>query len=319
MRGFLRVAATTALFALVVAACSTPSDNALHRSLGPLPDDAPTTAPASTTTTTPPPCDPTASFAPDGVTRDQALAELKDHDHLVVGVDQGTYGWGYRDPTTGQLTGLEVDLLKRISRELFGDDRPLVFKTLTTANRVPAVQHGDVDLVASLLTATCARWEDVNLSTVYYEAHQDVLVDLHSDIHTLQDLAGRTVCATQGSTSIANIARLVPTAKLYPVAARADCLVALQEGDVDAITSDDTILHAFQRQELEPQTRLLGLSASTTELEPYAVAVRQANSALVRFVNGVLEQMREDGSLHQLYTDWLGDEAPATIPIARYR
>ena len=56
--------------------------------------------------------------------------------------------------------------------------------------------------------------------------------------------AGKTVCATQGSTSIANIARRVPKAKLHPVASRSECLVALQEGTVDAITSDDTILRS---------------------------------------------------------------------------
>jgi polar amino acid transport system substrate-binding protein len=111
----------------------------------------------------------------------------------------------------------------------------------------------------------------------------------------------------------------VPTAKLYPVAQRADCLLALQEGAVDAITSDDTILRAFQRQEFVPQTRQLGLSAATTELEPYAIAVRKGHDDLTRFVNGVLERMRADGSLHQLYVQWLGTDAPSSVPTARYR
>ncbi len=93
------------------------------------------------------------------------------------------------------------------------------------------MQDGRVDMVASLLTATCPRWNDVDFSTVYYDAHQDVLVDDTSTIHTLDDLTGKTVCATQGSTSIANIAKVVKNVMLYPVAARSDCLVALQEGD----------------------------------------------------------------------------------------
>jgi polar amino acid transport system substrate-binding protein len=319
MKHHLRVLAVTAGLALALVACSTPSQSALDRSLAPLPSP-PTTA-APTTTTTPPPCtsDPTASFAPGDVTAAQARAELGNPDHLVVGVDQATYGWDFRDPRTGELSGLEVDLLERISQELFGPDHPLVFRTVTTAGRIPAVQQGDVDMVASQLSATCARQKLVDLSTIYYEAHQDVLVDNYSDIHSLQDLAGRKVCATQGSTSIQNIIRLVPTAKIHAVPTRSDCLVLLQEGTVDAITSDDTILRAFQRQEVVPQTRQLGLSAATTELEPYAIAMQHGHDDLTRFVNGVLDRMRADGSLQQLYDKWLGPDAPATVPAARYR
>ena len=100
-------------------------------------------------------------------------------------------------------------LLRRISHEIFRDDQDhLTFKTLTTAQRIDAVQAGKVDMVASLLTATCARWKDVDFSTVYYDAHQDLLVNLDSPIHTVADLAGQHVCATRGSTSIANIAKV---------------------------------------------------------------------------------------------------------------
>ena len=320
MTRVLRLTVGLAVVGFVAAACATPSDTALHRSLAPLPGGAPTSAstpaPAPTSTTTPQ-CDPTASFTPGDVTADQAIAELRDHDHLVVGVDQGTFGWGFRNPRTGDLGGLEVDLLNRISHEIFGDERDVEFKTLTTADRIPAVQDGRVDMVASLLTATCARWKDIDFSTVYYDAHQDVLVDDTSKIHTLGDLTGKTVCATQGSTSIANIAKVVKDVKLHPVAARSECLVALQEGTVDAITSDDTILRGFQRQELVPRTRLLDLQI---EQEPYAVAVRRGNEDLARFVNRVLDEMRADGSLHKLYVDWLGPEdAPAAVPDPSYR
>jgi polar amino acid transport system substrate-binding protein len=153
---------------------------------------------------------------------------------------------------------------------------------------------------------------------VYYDAHQDVLVDDTSKIHTLDDLAGKTVCATQGSTSIARIAELAPKAKLHPVPSRSDCLVALQQGLVDAITSDDTILEAFERQELNvPRTRLLHLSGDVTEAEPYAIAVARGHENLVRFVNRVLEEMRADGSLRSLYE--VVGEPGAPVPEARYR
>jgi polar amino acid transport system substrate-binding protein len=238
---------------------------------------------------------------------------------LKVGVDEGTLDWGFRDPQTGAIKGLDVDLLQAVATAIFGDYRGhLSFTTLTTAQRVDAVSSGKVDMVASLLTATCDRWQKVDFSTVYYEAHQDVLVPIDSPIHTLADLAGRTVCATRGSTSITNIHQKVRTAKIYPVAARADCLVALQEGSVDAITSDDTILASFEAQEKVAHTRTLGLGASLSN-EPYAIAIGQSHPDLVRFVNSVLEQMREDGALEGLYRTWLKDSAPPVPPAAGYQ
>ena len=239
-------AATVVLVGL--AACSSPSNSAVSRSLGALTDPTTTTAaPPTATTTAPATCDPRQSFAPDPTLPTPTVDAIRNRksQKLVVGVDQGTLHWGYRDPRDGTIKGLDVDILRQIAVAIFGsnaDDVHLQFKTLTTAERVQAVKSGKVDMVASLLTATCDRWNDVDFSTVYYEANQDVLVPFGSPVRTVTDLAGKTVCATRGSTSITKIQQRVSTAKIYPVDTRADCLVALQDGAVDAITSDDTIL-----------------------------------------------------------------------------
>jgi polar amino acid transport system substrate-binding protein len=301
--------------ALGASACASTSNEAMNRSLSPLPSTPQSTSAATSTTTPDTTCNPVQSFAPDGTTTGPGLDKIRSNGVLVVGVDQGTTGWGYRDPRTGELKGLEVDLLEKIAGAILGDESKIKFKTVTTAQRIAAVQRGDVDMVASLLTATCARWRDVDFSTVYYDAHQDVMVNENSDITNVDDLAGRTVCATRGSTSIVNIAARVPKAILYPVDTRSDCLVALQEGEVDAITSDDTILRSFQAQERVLHTRLLG-PISEGEHEPYAIAMKQGNEDLVRFVNGVLQQMRDDRTLEQLYVKWLGVNAPAAPPSA---
>jgi polar amino acid transport system substrate-binding protein len=314
-------AVATATVVLVgLAACSSPSNGAVSRSLGALTDPSTTTtAPSTATTTAPTKCDPRESFAPDPTLPMPTVEAIKKRNRLVVGVDQGTLNWGYRDPRNGKILGLDVDILRQIALAIFGsdpDDVHLQFKTLTTAERIQAVESGKVDMVASLLTATCDRWHDVDFSTVYYDAHQDVLVPIGSPVRTVTALAGKTVCATRGSTSITNIQHQVPSAKIYPVDTRADCLVALQDGQVDAITSDDTILHSFQAQEEKDDTRLLG---QPLENEPYAIAMPKHHEDLVRLVNDVLDRMRNDGSLEFLYRYWLGDhDAPITPPQPKY-
>jgi polar amino acid transport system substrate-binding protein len=318
-RRWTAVAAVTVVL-VGLAACSSPSNSAVSKSLGALTDPTTTTAAPSTATTTgPATCDPRQSFAPDPTLPMPTVAAIQKRGMLVVGVDQGTLNWGYRNPQNGNITGLDVDILRQIALAIFGSDPydvHLQFKTLTTAERVQAVQSGKVDMVASLLTATCDRWNDVDFSTVYYLAHQDVLVPTGSPVHTVDALAGKTVCATRGSTSITRIQHRVPTAKIYPVDTRADCLVALQDGEVDAITSDDTILSSFQAQEEQKDTRLL---RQPLEDEPYAIAMPKEHEDLVRFVNDVLDRMRNDGSLEFLYQHWLGvANAPPAPPPPVY-
>ena len=316
-RRWTAVAAATVVL-VGLAACSSPSNGAVSRSLGALTDPTTTTAaPSTATTTAPTTCDPRQSFAPDPTLPTPTVDAIRTRGMLVVGVDQGTLNWGYRNPQNGKITGLDVDILRQIALAIFGSDPDahLQFKTLTTAERVQAVQSGKVDMVASLLTATCDRWNDVDFSTVYYLAHQDVLVPTGSPVHTVDALAGKTVCATRGSTSITRIQHRVPTAKIYPVDTRADCLVALQDGEVDAITSDDTILSSFQAQEEQKDTRLL---RQPLEDEPYAIAMPKGHEDLVRFVNDVLDHMRADGSLEALYREWLGDDAPPAPPAPGY-
>jgi len=316
--------AAAAVVLLSLAACSSPSNEAVTRSLGALTDPTTTTAPSTPPTTTPATCNPgpTESFLPDPNLPTPTVDAIQKRGMLVVGVDQGTLNWGYRDPRNGTIDGLDVDILRQIALAIFGSDPDthLKFETLTTAERIQAVKSHDVDMVASLLTATCDRWKDVDFSTEYYEAHQDVLVPLDSPVDTVADLAHKTVCATRGSTSITKIHAVAPKAKIYPVDTRADCLVALQDGAVDAITSDDTILASFQAQEeKDPRpTRVLG---QPLESEPYAIAMPKSPSTdedLVRFVNRVLDRIRNDGTLEGLYVKWLHNDAPPAPPIPAY-
>ena len=94
-----------------------------------------------------------------------------------------------------------------------------------------------------------------------------------------------------------------------------DCLVAMQQGRADAVVSDDTLLVGLAAQ--DPNLELVG--EALTE-EPYGIGVNQDNVDLVQFVNGVLEQMREDGRWTELYQEWVGDEnaAPPSPPDAVY-
>jgi len=88
-----------------------------------------------------------------------------------------------------------------------------------------------------------------------------------------------------------------------------DCLVMLQQGQADAISTDDAVLWGLKMQ--DPNVDVVGPSM---EREPYGVGVKKESSDLVRFVNGVLAQMRADGTWERLYDKWLLEMAPSPGP-----
>ena len=197
--------------------------------------------------------------------------------------------------------------MRRLAQAIFGNPDAVRLKAITTAERIPFVQAGRVDVVVDAVTITCARRKLVDFSTVYYDAGQKVLVPSNSPARSVADLAGKPVCATTGSTSLDTLETLpAPRPVPYPVAQRTDCLVALQQGLVDAVTSDDSILVGFKAQ--DPYTKMIGPSFAP---EPYGMAINQAHPEFVRFVNGVLDGMRADGTWRAMYARWFGRFIPS--------
>jgi polar amino acid transport system substrate-binding protein len=264
-------------------------------------------------------CDPLASLRPSGsppqpgaMPAGSTMAAIAARGRLVVGVNQNTFLFGYRDATTGQIVGFDVDIAREVARAIFGDPNSVQLIATTSAQRIPYVKSGQVDIVANTMTMNCDRWKDVNFSTDYYDAGQRVLVPSGSTAKGIADLGGKKVCAAAGSTSIANIA--AAKSKPIPVSVNdwTDCLVLLQQGQVDAISTDDTILAGLAKQ--DPTTKLVGDPFTN---EPYGLAINKNATDFTRFVNGVLDRMRSDGTWAAIYTRWLGGSA--TPPAARYQ
>jgi polar amino acid transport system substrate-binding protein len=267
-----------------------------------------------------PPCNPEASLRPLGppvVTPGSFMAKIRSRGSLIAGVDQNTYHFGYLNPSNGQFEGFDIDMLHAISAAIFGNPNKIRYVAMSDTQRSPAVESGEVDIVAHTMTVNCARWQETDFSTVYFDAGQKVLVLKSSTAQDFLDLAGKKVCATRGSTSLASIKTAYPLMSVRPIPVAVtywtDCLVLLQQGDVAAISTDDSILAGLEAQ--DPFTKIVG---SAFEDEPYGLAISKLHPDFVRFVNAVLAQMRADGQWAKSYQHWVGGTVPAP-PRAQYQ
>jgi polar amino acid transport system substrate-binding protein len=245
-------------------------------------------------------------------------ATVAQRGYLIAGVDDNTYLWGYRDPATGSLSGFDIDMLHQISQAIFGNPDKIHFVVVPNADRIADVQSKQVDIVAETMTITCDREKSVDFSTVYYQAGQTLLVPDGSAIKSDRDLGGQRVCATSGSTSLQNLAALkvAPPMHIVQVANQTDCLVMLQQGQVDAVSTDDTILQGLAAQ--DPNVKLVGGNFTA---EPYGMAISKAHPDFVSFVNAVLARERSDGTWTAIYKKWLAPVVGGTVrdpPVAQY-
>jgi polar amino acid transport system substrate-binding protein len=258
-----------------------------------------------------PSCDPTASLRPSGplvVTPGSFMAKIRARGYLIAGVDQNTYHFGYLDPLNGQIAGFDIDMLHAVAAAIFGNPNKIKFVSLSDAQRIPAVQSGEVDIVAHTMTITCQRLQQVDFSTVYFDATQRILVPSNSPVADLAELAWEKACATTGSTSLAYL-KTTHYIDAVAVPYWTDCLVLLQQGDVAAISTDNSILAGLQAQ--DPFTKIVGPSLSN---EPYGMAISKRHPDFVRFVNAVLARMRADGQWAASYRRWVGTPVPAPPP-----
>ena len=259
-------------------------------------------------------CDPKASSlspaGPPQVTAGSFMAKIRARGYLIAGVDQSTYHFGFLNPLTGQIEGFDIDMIRAVAQAIFGDPGKVQFKAISDAQRKPDVEDGTVDIVAHTMTITCDRLKDIDFSSVYFDAHQRVLVLKNSSATSLDDLHGQKVCATSGSDSVARISarKAIPVQVPYWT----DCLVLLQQGEVAAVSTDDSILDGLAAQ--DPWTKLVGPPLTD---EPYGLAISKQHPEFVRFVNGVLQQLRTNGQWAASYRHWIGPQVPS-VPQAQY-
>ncbi|MFC3491358.1 glutamate ABC transporter substrate-binding protein [Glycomyces rhizosphaerae] len=300
IRHQIRLAAAAAA-CLVLAACSQPAG------MEPPQVDVPTPLPAGInfepeidTAPVDESCQPLASYNPGSATVEKARAGLDDQEQISIGISQSTNLMGYIDPATNTPTGFDIDIATAIAESILGPDANIRWVPMTSKQREGAVNEDRVDMVVRTMTMNCKRWADVEFSAEYYHAGQRLLVPKTSGIKSLADLAeDHLVCTGEGSTSVRTIAEQ-SAAQPVTVPDFNDCMILLQQGTVDAITTDDTILAGMAAQ--DPTLEVVGDAFSQ---EPYGIAFQKGNTDLARYVNSALAALIADGTWQTSYDKWL--------------
>lgn len=225
------------------------------------------------------------------------LDTIKQRGKLIIGVKYDTRLFGFKNPISNQVEGLDADIGRELAKVLLGDPTKVEMVEAVSANRIPFLQQDKVDIVISTMTINEERKQQIDFSDVYYLAGQSILVKADSNIKSLTDLNGKTVTSVQGTTSETNITSKAPQAQKLLFKTHAECFEALKNGQADAYSTDDIILLGWAATEPN-KFKLVG--GQFTQ-EPYGIGMKKGRPELVAFVNGTLAQMKADGRWKAIY------------------
>ncbi len=230
---------------------------------------------------------------------DSTLGKIQAAGEIKIGVKYDVPPFGFKNPQTDAIEGFDVDFGKAIADKLGVEPR---FVEAISDNRIPFLQDGTVDIVLSTMTINAERAQEIEFSEPYYIARGRILVPQDSDIAGIDDLAGRKVCTALGSTYEETLREQAPDADLRLVDTYSECLELVQNGGVDAVSTDDVILTGMIIQ--DDTLKLTEGEPLTTE--PYGTGIKKGETEVKEFVDGVLEEYKSGGGWAEAYEKWVG-------------
>jgi ABC-type amino acid transport substrate-binding protein len=241
------------------------------------------------------------------------LGDIQEKGELVIGVKYDVPPFGFNNPSSGKVEGFDIDLGQAVADKL--DVKPKFIEAISD-NRIPFLEDGTADLILSTMTINEERVGQIEFSDPYYIAKGRILVKKDtSEITGVDSLAGKNVCTALGSTYEATLKKQAPDAELKLVDSYSECLESLQNGSVDAISTDDVILTGMIIQ--DDSLKLVGDELSQ---EPYGAGIKKGNADLKEFVDGAFSEYKEDGRYDKTYEKWVGqytdtEAEPPTITV----
>jgi ABC-type amino acid transport substrate-binding protein len=226
------------------------------------------------------------------------MGKIQQKGELIAGVKYDVPPFGFIDPQTDEVKGFDVDIAQEIADRLGVELNAI---EAISDNRIPFLKDGTVDIVASTMTITTDRDVEIDFSEPYYIANGRILVaEGTDDVETLEDLSGKSACTALGST-YEGLLKEVKGVDVQLPETYGECLELIQNGSVQAVVTDDVILTGMIIQ--DDTLRLVGEELT---VEPYGIGVPEGDSDMKEFVDGVLQELYDNGRYDEIYQEWVG-------------
>jgi polar amino acid transport system substrate-binding protein len=234
--------------------------------------------------------------------------EIRGRGELVIGTEPEFYPFEYRTEDGG-YAGLDIDMARLLAADL---GVKLRIENLGFTALIPALQSGKIDIIFSGMTATEERARSIAFSDSYFQTGLCLLLNKETakGVKSWEDLNDKkwTIAVKETTTGEKVVRKLMPNAKRVALEKETDCAMEVATGRAHAFVYDK--LSIIKNHKAHPDTTRVILETFTTE--PYALGLRQEDTALLAYVNDFLKRIRADGRMKALEDENFkeyGDEA----------
>lgn len=211
------------------------------------------------------------------------------------------FGW--------EICGKIVDQVKKVTGRA---DLKVQTQAVTSANRIPLLMNGTVDIECGSTTNNSERAKQVAFATNYFYTGTRFLVKSSSGVKSLEDLKGKTVVSTTGTTNYKIIRNLNEEKKLgidlIGAKDHADSALLVQTGRAVAFAMDDILLYGLKASFATPAD--FAVVGEAIQVEPYAIMVRKDDPAFKKLVDDTLASLMKSGDFDKLYKKWFQSPIP---------
>jgi glutamate/aspartate transport system substrate-binding protein len=258
-----------------------------------------------------------ALLATASVAHADTLSKIKDAGSASMGVRESSGALSYT-LGDGKYAGFHVEVCQRVladvQKKLGLAKMDIKYQPVTSANRIPLVQNGTVDIECGSTTNTATRQKDVSFAVTTYVEEVRIVVKANSGITNIAQLAGKNVATTTGTTSVQLLrkherANNVNFNEIFGKD-HADSFLLLESGRADAFVMDGQILAGFVAKAKQPgDFKIVG---EVISVEPIAIMVRKDDPAFKKTVDESIGAMMKSGEMAKLYDKWFMQSIPPT-------
>ena len=250
------------------------------------------------------------------------LKRIRETNTILIGVRESSVPFSFIDAQK-QPQGYSVDLCARVADavkvELKLPKLDVRFIPVTSANRIPALLEGKIDLECGSTTNTRDRQKQVAFAYTTFVAGIKMLAKKASNVNSVEDLRGKNIVVTKGTTSekmmkAMNDERLLKM-NIIETPDHGESFKAVDEGKAIAFPMDDVLLYGLISKSKKPDD--FAVVGKYLSVEPYAIMMRKDEPAFEKIVNRALIELFQSGEIRRLYAKWFNTKDLA-VPLNPY-
>jgi glutamate/aspartate transport system substrate-binding protein len=243
------------------------------------------------------------------------LDKIKSSGVIAVGYRESSIPFSYLDDKA-QPTGFGWDvcgkIIDEVKKAVGRADVKVQPQVVTSANRIPLLQNGTIDIECGSTTNNSDRQKQVSFATNYFYTGTRFLVKAGAPVKSVDDLKGKKVVSTAGTTNFRVMRALNAEKKLdMDILAgkdHAESALLVQSDRALAFAMDDVLLYGLKASAANPEE--FAVVGEAIQVEPYAIMLRKDDAGFKKLVDGTIASLIKSGEFEKLYKKWFQSPIP---------